>query len=514
MAANVPASPALEDKPLNRDRLISFDVDEVVDNLAKATNLRQSAMYKSYSGEGVANSLRAQKSLTNMRMSWEPKGRLLPVKVSNMDSYRRLRMQRVREYSMNKKLSDEMKKSKLQGSHMAKFKETDRVNDEQIHNNLRFQKNNIRERLKVRRDKSISKRVERSKSSFDINLRRGVKMEKKMKKRGLVSGKVTKSMVHKPGKGGFFLGGQKSVEIGENAMFPSGMKYATEADQLKEFLFEQNPENAKVCVELKNGGKVSGKRKKSERRDVVTRKSPETECERVKSASKTSRGRWSLERGAGNGMKRPNAVLVEPVVEKGELVEEIVKLSENLERAVLLEKEDVLKKVEINVSEIVRRVEEPEAEPEPKMVKIDPEEDLIGDLKMAIIRKDTTEQAKKDDDLLQELNIYESTVIDSHKTCEGEKEKSAKKEELPLVSSRVPEIKAGSKREMKRMEFEMKKKKRKRGNMWVPNSACKYEELKRSLFTNGGMQKSGLGVKTGSGSKKTSNRYGKVILMD
>lgn len=498
-------------KPLNRDRIISFDVDEVVDNLAQATNLRRSAMYKSYSGEGVSNALRAQKSLTNVRMSWEPKGGILPLKVSNMDSYRRLRMQRVREYSMNKKLSEEMKRSRLQGSEMAKFKETDRVNDEQIHDNLRFQKNNIRERLKVRRDKSISKRVERSKSSFDINLRRGLKMERKVKERKISSGKVPKSMVEKAGKRGYFLEGEKSLEVCEKAMFPSGLKYASEADKLKDFLFDQNPENEKLYVDLKKERKMGLKRKTMEKKGVEKRRDGETMVERVKSVSTTSRGRWSQERVHVEGMQKRGGKLVGSVVERLEDVKEGVEVGKKMETVVKLKKEEEASKRE--VAKLEERVNSLKAaKTETRKMAFD--EDLIGDLKMQIIRKDTEEMVNQDAEALQELDIYESKVIVSHKIVEPENvnEEVLKNEDLPLVSARVPEIKASSIKELKRMEFEMKKKKRKRGNMWVPNSACKYEELKRSLFNSGSKQKCG-GVGTvGSGSKKTSSRYGKVVL--
>lgn len=566
-SSNQPPNHSDEDEkdPEMRNRMISFDVDEVVDNLAKATkgtNLRKSAMLKSYSGDAVQKALRSQKSATNVRTSWDPKGSLMPLKNSNMENYRKLRMQRVREYSMSKKLKEKMQKSQFQGSQMEKFKLTDQQNDRHINDSLRFQQDKIRQRLKMRRDKSISRKVERSKSSFDSKLARRMKSERGVRPPIKTKPDITKSLVHKTVKDTFFVEKRRSFESKNKIKFSESEDISPGTEKLREFLFRQNPEN-------------------QIHKQSIRKKSDQRANERNKKCKTLERGRWSQDK--NQELPRPKFILIDSDEEIQSPDNKPNKEDPKLENSNKEEENHGLKTLNSIPKEIIP------LETNGKLVSSS-EEDIIAELKLEIIRKDTEEQqnqkqtinsqiletflhSQEDIEVKKQIiqknnknsdnsndkleliisrdsneknielenkkncsilntDLQESTVIASQKIkqnipqnptikeiskeTESEKlknkppilEKQKLKSEIPLVSSKIPEIKSKNIKELKKMEFELKKKKKQSGHSWVPSSAAKYEELKKSLFTNN--YYTGKNLKTGSGYKKPTSKYANV----
>ena len=97
----------------------------------------------------------------------------LPVKMSNIEYYKKIKVQRVREFSMNKKLHDELKKNGssrlIEEQKLKNFDETDRQNNQKIENNLNTQRKTITDRLKSRKERSISRIRNKIRKSQNIS---------------------------------------------------------------------------------------------------------------------------------------------------------------------------------------------------------------------------------------------------------------------------------------------------------------------------------------------------------
>ena len=80
-------------------------------------------------------------------------------RATNIENYKKLKEQRNKEYSMNRKLHDEYRKSQdITGkTEIEKFSQLEKNNTDKLQSDLNAQKMNFRERLKSRREKSISK---------------------------------------------------------------------------------------------------------------------------------------------------------------------------------------------------------------------------------------------------------------------------------------------------------------------------------------------------------------------
>lgn len=92
---------------------------------------------------------------------------------SNTQNYEKLQKQRIREYSMNKKLKEKFEKEKNKANSQIKqvemFSQTNSENIDQIKNDLQKQNNCMFERLKNRRNKSISKSIAKKKILMEIS---------------------------------------------------------------------------------------------------------------------------------------------------------------------------------------------------------------------------------------------------------------------------------------------------------------------------------------------------------
>lgn len=80
-------------------------------------------------------------------------------RVSNLESYQKLKVQRTKEYSLHKKLHDHYlkDKSKKGETQLENFSKMELDNTNKVKQNLDDQKKNFRERLKSRKDKSVSR---------------------------------------------------------------------------------------------------------------------------------------------------------------------------------------------------------------------------------------------------------------------------------------------------------------------------------------------------------------------
>lgn len=88
----------------------------------------------------------------------EPKSKLPERRVSNLENYKKLKVQRNKEYTMQKKLHEQFIKNKKGNTQkLEKFSKMEENNTYMVEENLDEQKKKIRDRLRSRRDKSISK---------------------------------------------------------------------------------------------------------------------------------------------------------------------------------------------------------------------------------------------------------------------------------------------------------------------------------------------------------------------